>query len=315
MSQTNEVIIGVDVAKDKLDIYVHPVANHFVISNDEKAIKTFFSKLNQEYKIKMVVLESTGGYEKRCVKVVSNMNVAIHIAHPNQVYHFAKSHKLFAKTDKIDAKTLALFGEEDHVLPSTVKSISEQENQELMRRKHQLTDSLTVEKVRLAHDLSKSVKDSIKRFIKQIEREIELINTKIQEKVVQNEELVEKIKLLESFKGVGNATATMLTLCLPELGELNRAEIARLLGVAPINHDSGNKKGYRAIQGGRFHVRKMLYMVVLSALKYNHMIKPFYDRLIASGKKSKVAIVACMRKIIIILNAMLRDKKEFSILS
>lgn len=312
MSQTNEIIVGVDVSKDKLDIYLHPVEIYQEIANEAKSIKKFFANLKKSYTIKMVVLEPTGGYEKLCVKHITKLELGVHIAHPNQVYHFAKSERILAKTDKLDAKTLALFGEKKQVEASVVKSEEEEESQELMRRKQQLTDFLIKEKMRLSHaSLGKSAKESLKRFIKQIEREIELLDKKLQEIIKNDTPKKEAIAILKTFKGIGDKTALLLVLCVPELGHLNRAEIASLIGLAPVNRDSGKKKGYRTIKGGRFHVRKMLYMAAMSTIQFNVTMKQFYERLITKGKKGKVALTAVMRKILITLNAMLRDKKEF----
>ncbi len=314
MSQTNEVIVGIDVAKDKLDIYLHPVNIHQEIVNEASAIKKFFLKIKSKYTIKIIVLEPTGGYEKLSVKVVSTLGLEVHIVHPTQVHHFALSEKFLAKTDKIDAKILALFGEKKQVEASVIKSEKDEESRELIRRKQQLGDILIKEKMRLSHDhLAKSTKDSLNRFIKQIEREMELIDKKLQEIVMKDEVKKAVITRLKTFKGIGDKSAVLLAVSVPELGHLNRAEIASLIGVAPVNHDSGKKSGYRAIQAGRFHVRKMLYMVTLSSIQFNARIKEFYARLIAKGKKTKVAFVAVMRKILITLNAMLKHKKDYQL--
>jgi transposase len=312
MSQTNEIIVGVDVSKDKLDIYLHPVGIHEEIANKAPKIKKFFLKLKDTYEIKRVVLEPTGGYEKPCVKGIVELGLTVHITHPTQVHYFALSEKILAKTDKIDAKTLAIFGEKKQVAASVVRSEQEEESRELMRRRQQLTDLLIAEKMRLSHEnLGKLTKDSLKRMIKQIEREIELVDEKLEKIVMADESKKEAIARLKSYKGIGDKASTLLVVSVPELGRLNRAEIASLIGVAPVNRDSGKKSGYRAIKAGRFYVRKMLYMVALSAIRSNAAIKPFYERLIAKGKKAKVALTAVMRKILITLNAMLRDKTAF----
>jgi transposase len=316
MSQTNEIIVGVDVSKDKLNIYLHPVDIYDEIVNEASAIKKFFLKLKNTYAVKIIVLEPTGGYEKQCTNILNKLELAVHIAHPNQVHHFALSEKISAKTDKIDGKTLALFGDKKQVEASHVKSEEEEESQELIRRKQQLTDFLIKEKMRLSHEhLGKSAKDSLKRFIKQIDREIELLDKKLQENIAKDEEKKEAVALLKTYKGIGDKSALLLILCVPELGHLNRGEIASLIGLAPVNRDSGKKTGYRAIKAGRFHIRKMLYMVALSAIQFNPVMKEFYTRLVAKGKKGKVALTAVMRKILITLNAMLRDKKGFRLAS
>lgn len=312
MSQINDVIIGVDVSKEKLDIYINPMGHYQTVANQRKPIKKFFMQVMQEYQLKIVVLESTGGYEKACVKALDELQLKVHVAHPNQVYHYAKSKRLLAKTDKIDSKTLALFGEEAAATPTVSKSEQEQELERLVRRKQQLTDLLTQEKLRLSGPQAVGeMGRSIKRLVKQLEREMELINGKLDEGVKRCEATCEKVERLKTFKGIGQATAVLLAVSMPELGQAGRADIASLIGLAPVNHDSGKKKGYRAIKGGRFHVRKGLYMAALSAIRFNQDMKVFYERLIAKGKKAKVAIVAVMRKIIITLNALLRDNKNW----
>lgn len=312
MSQTNEVIIGIDVSKDKLDIHIGSKGNHITIENKKKNINLFFKQNMLNFCIKMIVLEATGGYERKCVQVINELGLLVHIAHPNQVYHFAKSKKLLAKTDKIDSKILALFGEEEAVTPTSMRSEEEEELARLVRRKQQLTDLMTQEKVRLSGPLATGeMGRSIKRIVKQLEREIALIDSKLKAGIKKSDAILKKVNILKSFKGIGDTTANTLALCVPELGKVTRADIASLIGVAPINKDSGKKKGHRGIQGGRFNVRKALYMASLSAIQYNVDMKAFYARLIGNGKKAKVAMVAVMRKMIVTLNALIRDNENW----
>lgn len=311
-SQVNKVIIGIDVSKDKLDMYLSPVGKHEVILNDKKMIRHFFKKVAQQYQIDKVIVERTGGYETNCVKVATAENLPLHIAHPNQVYHFAKSKRLLAKTDKIDAKVLACFGEQAEIKPGHVISEKEEELKRLVKRKQQLTEVLTQEKLRLAGPQAVGeMSRSIKRMVKQLEQEIKLLQDKLNAHVEGCENLREKVNRLKTFKGIGEITAVTLVVTMPELGKVERTTIASLFGLAPMNQDSGKKKGYRTIQGGRFHARKSLYMAALSAIRFNPVLKPFYQYLIAKGKKAKVAIVAVMRKIAITLNALLRDNKNW----
>jgi transposase len=257
-------------------------------------------------------MESTGGYEKRVARLLTQAGVPIHIAHPNQVFYFARSKKLFAKTDKIDAAILAYFGKEMEITPTSLPSEEDQEFKELATRQEQLTHALMVEKCRLKDHLTSETKRSIIRMIKQIERELDLIAEKIKEHIEESEVKKQRANLLKTFKGIGEKTAHMLVACLPELGKLTRAEIASMVGVAPMNQDSGATQGYRAIQGGRFHVRRALYMPALSAMQHNSRMRAYYERLIAKGKKEKVAIVAVMRKMIITLNAMLKNNESWN---
>jgi transposase len=314
-TQPNSIIIGIDVAKDKLDIVILPEHTHQVIPNEDKAIKAFIKNLIKNYSIEQIeiaVMESTGGYEKRVAKLLISAGILIHIAHPNQVFYFARSKKLFAKTDKIDANILAYFGKEMAINPTVLPSEIDQELKELSTRQEQLTYTLMVEKCRLKDHLSSKTKRSINRFIKQIERELDLVRKEMEACIEQSGVKKEQAELLKTFKGIGKKTAYMLVACLPELGKLTRTEIAALVGVAPMNRDSGTKQGYRATQGGRFHVRRGLYMPALTAIKHNPWLRDYYQKLLGKGKKEKVAIVAVMRKMIITLNAMLKNKESWN---
>lgn len=315
ITQNNEFIIGIDVAKSKLDIFILPSSEHFVIDNKKSDITKFFAEFLKKHElknVKMCVMESTGGYEKLLAKLLTKMEFPVHIAHPNQVYHFAKSRKLFAKTDKIDSRILAYFGELLDLESSSLLTEQEELLKQLASRRLQLTDTLTIEKCRLKDHLAKDTRRSIIRFIKLIKREIELIENKIKELIESNEKEKERADLLQTLKGIGKQTAHLLVALLPELGKLTRSQIALLTGLAPKNNDSGSKKGYRAIQGGRFYVRKSLYMPALCAIRYNEPLKTYYKKLVDKGKQPKVAIVAVMRKMIITLNAMLMKNESWN---
>lgn len=311
-SQSNEVILGIDVSKDKLDIVILPENSYQVLPNVLKNIKGFTRKLLEKFPIdhiKMIVMESTGGYEKKVAAYLSQAGLPIHIAHPNQVYHFAKSRKLLAKTDKIDAGILAQLGQETAITATQLPSAEDEELKQLSSCLEQLKRNIAAEKCRLKDHLLTEPKRSLQRMIKQIEREITLLTDKIRTLIHRCQLKKEQAKLLCTFKGVGEKTAHMLIANLPELGKIGRAEIAALVGVAPMNKDSGTKKGRRSIKGGRFYVRKALYMPVLAVIRHNMPLKAYYKELIAKGKKKKVAVVAIMRKMILTLNAMLRDNR------
>lgn len=313
-TQNNEVIIGIDVAKDKLDIYLLPINEHFIIKNNQKEISKFirnFLKMYSVTQVKVCVMEATGGYEQKVAKLLVAASFPIHIAHPNQVFHFGKSKKLFAKTDKIDTRTLALFGYENDLILTALPSKASQELKEMSNRKMQLKEILTIEKCRLKDHLTEKLRKSITRFIKQIDREIEIVAQKIKELIEADDQKKKQAAILQTLKGIGEATAHMLVATLPELGHLSRSQITALTGLAPKNKDSGTKCGYRAIQGGRFYVRKALYMPALSALRFNEVYKNFYKMLRSKGKKPKVAIVAVMRKMIITMNAMLKNNESW----
>jgi transposase len=312
MNSNNTIIIGVDVAKDKLDVMLSPMGEHKVIANCAQSIKRWLLELKHSYAIELLVLEATGGYEQTCRKQCDRLGIPVHVAHPNQVHHFALAHKLYAKSDKIDAKTLARFGEQTHVQATPPEHPADKALQELVQRKQQLTDNLIREKQRLnPPGLSKPYQRSLKRSIKQTEKEIELINIDLEKSIQRDEKKAAQVKRLCTYKGVGVATAITVIAYIPELGQLSRAATANLVGLAPINKDSGQKQGYRSIRGGRFYARKALYMAALSAIRFNPAMKSFYKKLRDKGKKAKVAITAVMRKIIITLNAMIKNKTDW----
>jgi len=310
-AQTNKVIVGVDIAKDKLDILIHPLNKHFVIERDKQKLRAFIQENLSNLVVSLVVMEYTGGYEKLCAEIFSEMGILFYLAHPNQVHHFAKAKRLFAKTDKIDCGILALFGEQEKPQPTILASEKDRESCDLVRRKQQLTDTLASEKMRLKDHLSKKAKQSINRLIKFLEKEIAQLNKKVIETIQECSDKSERLKRLQTFKGIGEQTASMLVTALPELGNLNRSKIAALVGLAPKNKDSGRKRGYRAIQGGRFYVRKAIYMAALASVRHNGKMKTYYQNLRDKGKKAKVALTAVMRKIIITLNAMLQTKTDW----
>lgn len=311
MTASNKRIVGIDVAKSKLDIFISGVNRQSVIANSKEAIGKWVEELQASYAIEKIILEYTGGYERLVASLLVEAGLPVHVAHPTSVYHFAKAKKLFAKTDKIDAKLLASYGEQDEIKATGILSVAEQTLKALSRRRQQLIATLAREKQRLEDYLPESIRQSIERVIKELEKEIKLIEDELAALIGSDKAKQEKATRLETFKGVGKRTAHLLVASLPELGALNRAEISALVGVAPKNKDSGQQRGYRMIQGGRFEVRKALYMVALVAIRFNPALKTYYEKLIAAGKKAKVALTAIMRKTIITLNAMLRDSKDW----
>jgi len=305
--QINTVIIGVDVAKDKLDICILPTGETAQVCNKAPSIQAWLKHLTQQHDITLVVFESTGGYEKRLMRCLTKQAVAYHRAHPNRVYHFAKAKGYFAKTDKLDARTLALYGQQGEITACPI-SEADMALRELASRKAQLKCDLERERHRLGHDyFNKQIKRSIKRQIKQLTKEIACLDKEIDEQIKADEDKQAKREILQTMKGVGKEVSQRLITQLPELGQLNREKISRLVGVAPCNQDSGKREGYRAIGGGRGDVRRALYMAALVAVRWNDTYKVMYERLIARGKKKKVAIVAVMRKMLITLNTMVRD--------
>lgn len=312
-NSNNITIIGADVAKDKLDLYFYESKQSQTIGNDEKNLKKLLQQLSKLETKPMLVMESTGGYELLAWKLFSKAGYPVHIAHPNRIHHFAKQKGVFAKNDRIDAKIIAMYAEQERVTATAEISEESAELKGLSTRRSQLIEELTAEKNRLKPHLNTQVKRSVKRMIKCIETEIKIVEKQLDELIGKDNELKEKVERLKTFNGVGITTARALICNLPELGHLTRAQIACLIGLAPKTKDSGTKIGKRVIQGGRFYARKALYMAALSGIRFNQPLRDYYNRLKKMGKHSKVALTAVMRKIIITLNAMLRDKKDWKV--
>lgn len=305
------LIIGADVAKDKIDLHILSEDKHESIANNRTSIKRYIERLKKK-KIKMIAMEKTGGYEALAHSLFVEAGLPVHVGHPTKIHYFAKQKGYFAKTDRIDAKIIAEFAFQEKVEVTAIESIIEKTLKELTSRRVQVVQQLTGEKCRLLPHLSKETQRSIKRQIKFLESEVKLIENKVMTLVENDPKKKAKKECLETFKGVGSIVSVGLVSGLPELGALNRSQIAALVGVAPKNYDSGKKRGKRRISGGRFCVRKLLYMAALASIRHNTKLKDFYDDLKARGKESKVALVAVMRKIIITLNAMLRDNKNWN---
>lgn len=314
MKNTNSLkaIVGVDVSKDKLDIFENQTGQWSTIQNGEKSIRSFLKNLKKNNDKLLVVMENTGGLEKSLLYVSQEQGIPTHLAHASRVHYFAKQKGYFAKTDKKDAQIIAEYAQQEQI-EANVENIEEQnELRELNNRRAQIVDDLHDEKCRLSRPLSTAVKRSIKRKITFLENEKKTIESAIDKLIKECPEKAEISKRLQTFKGIGPAIASGLVCLIPELGKMSRSHIASILGVAPKNNDSGKKIGKRRIVGGRFNARRLLYMGALVAIRYNHKLKETYQRLVNKGKPAKVAIVAVMRKIIITLNAMVRDKKNWN---
>lgn len=313
MSNTTpqRIILGVDVSKDKLDIFNLNTGEYLIIQNNNKTIRTFLKKTRKLFDNVLIVVESTGGLEKYMLHTCQELGVSTHVAHPSRIFYFAKQKGYLAKTDKKDAETIAEYAYQEHVEPNDADFKANDILRELNNRRAQIVDDLHDEKCRLSRPLTPSVKRSIKRKISFLEKEKEIIESEIAKTIQDCPEKSVKVKRLLTFKGVGPAIANGLVCLVPELGKLSRSQIAAIIGVAPKNHDSGKKCGKRRIVGGRFNARRLLYMGALVAIRYNSGLKAFYEKLVAKGKPAKVGIVAVMRKMTITLNAMVRDNKDW----
>ena len=311
LDRMDQVCIGIDVSKDSLDAAAYPNKKRWSFANDENGISQLvkeYSKLTPA----LIVIESTGGYETPAAYALQKAHIACAVVNPREVRDFAKATKKLAKTDRNDAQVLAHFAA---VIQPEPRSLSEEKARELetiLARRRQVVEMLTSEKNRL-HHASSQVKEDILLHIEFLEKRLQNCDSNLEGRIEESPAQREKYYLLQSVPGVGPNLAKTLLIGLPELGSLSRWQIAALVGVAPLNHDSGSKRGKRHIWGGRPSVRAALYMSTLVATRFNPLIKQFYTRLCEAGKLKKVALVACMRKLLIILNAMLKHHVPWTI--
>ncbi|WP_231758783.1 IS110 family RNA-guided transposase [Microbulbifer elongatus] len=302
---TKGVNVGADIGKAFLDIYIHERDRYWQIDNTKTAINKWIKAIRR-FKVERVVLEATGRYERLFYEQLVEVGIPVVIVNPLKVRRYAGAAGVLAKTDKVDAKLIAEFGAvmQPKVMPPESKI--QRQIKDLLVRRRQLMTMRTMEKNR-GKIMPKCLQADYRRHIKFLEKEIERVDEKL-DKAIKAEELWRsKREQLESVPGVGKLLATTLIAELPELGNLSPKEIAALVGVAPFNRDSGSLRGKRRIRGGRAPVRTILYMATLSSTIHNPMIREFYKRLVNQGKHKKVALTACMRKMIVILNAMVRD--------
>lgn len=305
------VVVGIDVSKARLDVAVLPGGEAWSCGNDEAGIKDLVDRV-RVFRAGLVVLEATGGYELGVTMALAEQDIPLVVANPRQVRDFARATGRLAKTDQLDAHILALFGQQVAPEPRPLADEAAQELRALLTRRRQLVDMLSAERHRL--DLArKRVRKSLKAHIAYLERELRISNTELTGLIRESPLWREKDDLLQSVPGIGQITSQTLVAELPELGHLGRREIAALVGVAPLNRDSGTRRGVRHTWGGRSSVRRVLFMAALVAVRWNPTIRTFYQRLIAAGKPKKVALVACMRKLLSILNTMVRNNQRWNL--
>ena len=304
------IFVGIDVSKAQLDVAIRPTGEKESFANDKAGIKALVKRL-AKIEPTLIVLEATGGYERQVTRALVSADLPVVVVNPRQVRDFAKATGQLAKTDSIDAGVLAHFAEvirpELRPLPDVVTL----ELRALTARRRQILEMIAAENNRLAMT-SKAVAKRIEAHIRWLEQELERANQELDRAIEQSPIWKENDELLRSAKGIGPVTSRTLLAELPELGTLDRKQISALVGVAPFNRDSGSLKGRRSIWGGRAPVRCALYMATLVATRRNPVIRDFYKRLTAKGKLFKVALVACMRKLLTILNSMIKHKTRWS---
>jgi transposase len=299
-----ERFVGIDVSKAVLDVAVVPTEETWSVANSSEGMQELVRRL-KELHVALVVLEATGGLERRAVAALAGAGLTVVAVNPRQVRDFARATGKLAKTDSIDAAALALFAERIRPVPRPIKDAEAQELEALVVRRRQVVDMITAEKNRLsAAPPSKQVRTAIGRTIEWLQKQLDENDRDLEKAVKSSGAWRERDELLRSVPGVGKVLSRTLISFVPELGALTRKQIAALIGVAPLNRDSGTLRGRRIIWGGRAQVRRVLYMSALTAARFNPTIRSFHKRLIAAGKLPKVAIVACMRKLLTILNAM-----------
>jgi transposase len=307
---TYQFNIGVDIAKQKLDV---SFSDQRVVSfeNNLAGFKLLLKEIENKSQTR-VVMEATGGYEKPLAHFLQDQGVAVNIVNAKRVRDYAKALGVLAKNDVIDAKVIRLFA--DAVNPTLLPTASDTQQalDAQVHRREQLVKQRAMEKQHLETVGNKEAVRSIKRTITFLDKEIERIEKAIKALIKADSILTEKVERLSAIKGVGDITALTLIADLPELGQLTNKEISALVGVAPFCHDSGTQKGKRTTWGGRTQVRTILYMATLSAVQHNPPLKAFYNRLVMKGKIKKVALVACMRKLLIVANSMLRNNTEWN---
>ena len=299
--------VGIDVSKDTLDIAIHEDSLHWSFSNDSVGfIKV--STLLKEISPELVVMEATGSYEIPLAAELAVAGIPTAVVNPRQIRDFARSVGVLAKTDKLDAMIIARFGATVHPVPHSIPDEETRDLGAILARRRQLMEMLVAEKNRFKIALVKAIKTSIKEHINWLEKELEDTDNDLRQKVQNSPIWKLKDELLQSVPGVGPNLSITIMAELPELGTLNRKQVAALVGVAPLNRDSGTLRGRRTSWGGRATVRAALYMAALVATRHNPVIRSFYQRLCIAGKPKKVALTACMRKFLTILNAMLRHR-------
>lgn len=307
-------VVGIDVAKSELLVATVPSTEIWAVTNDEAGVQALVARLS-ELRPERVVLEATGGYEVLCVAALVAAALPVVVVNPRQVRDFARSTGQLAKTDSIDATVLAQFAER---IQPAVRVLPDEDLRgfaALIARRRQLLEMRQAERNRLGLVMGhgqRQVKQSLKKHIAFLDRELGIADRELEQLVRHSPVWRERDDLLQSVPGIGPIVARTLLAELPELGRLNRRAIAKLVGIAPMNRDSGTYRGHRTVQGGRAPVRAAMYMATLAATRYNVVIRAFYRRLVAKGKPKKVAVIACMRKLLTILNELLRTHRHWA---
>lgn len=312
VSDTFASFVGIDVSKSRLDVCLPGSKSTISVTNSEDAIvRDLLPKLKRQSP-SLVVVEATGGCESVLVKLLQQHQVATAVVNPRRVREFAKGIGMDAKTDAIDARLLAKYAEVVKPAPVMAKSEAEEKLAALVTRRNQLLDLIAQERNRLEQTRDPEVQELIRQSLNSLKKQQKAVESRLAKCVQKDTANARKVEILDSVAGVGTITMCTFVADLPELGQLNREQIAKLVGVAPLNRDSGDWKGHRFVSGGRAHVRRVLYMATLVATRRNARIREHYQHLLSRGKAKKVALVACMRKLLTILNTLIKNNVLWS---
>lgn len=313
-SKVLTTVISIDVAKEKIDIYNPVTGKVYTVKNNTRAIGNWLKSAMKNFSISKAVLEPTGGYEDVLIEKLHNLNIDSYFVHPNKLVAYKKAKGIKAKTDDIDAKCIYEFSQlhSEALKPINKAHFESKEIKSLMRTRRQIKMEIHRYKCYAEHGFNdKITKGHNKRMLKLLENDLKKVDNAIFEIMENDEEMKTNVELLKSIDGVGDVTAYTFVAAIPNLGEIKSAQLSSLVGVAPFNKDSGKHSGRRCIYGGRADLRSVLYMAALVATRYNQKMKEVYQRLVAKGKAKKVAIVAVMRRLLIIMNAVVRDQKMY----
>jgi transposase len=308
---SSQVFVGIDVAKARLDIALRPTGERWAVTNDDAGIAVLVPRL-QQIAPQLIVLEATGSYQRAVVAALAAAGLPVAVVNPRQARDFAKATGQLAKTDALDARALAHFAEAVRPIPRPLPDTQADELRALLARRRQLVTMRTAEQNRLG-SAPPRLQPDIQAHITWLNTRLTTLDDDLDTTLRASPVWQEREELLRSVPGIGPVCARTLLLDLPELGTLSRQRLAALVGVAPLNRDSGTLRGSRTTWGGRAHVRTTLYMSTLVAVRYNPVLKRFYERLCAAGKAKKVALTACMRKLLTILNAMVKHQKPWQV--
>lgn len=304
-----EEFVGIDVSKAKLDVAIRPSGEEFSCPNSPQGIDQLVERL-KGVQPRLIVLEATGGWTMPVTTALAAAGFGLALVNPRQVREFARATGKLAKTDRLDAQVLAHFAQAVRPEPRSLPSAQAQELAQLLARRRQLVEMWVAEKGRLSQAWGRA-RANMQAHIDWLRKAIAQLDQELEDSLKQSPLWRHKDELLRSVPGIGRVTSLTLLGELPELGRLNRKQIAALVGVAPLNRDSGSFRGQRRVWGGRGKVRRVLYMATLVAIRHNPKIRAFYSRLVAAGKAKKVALTACMHKLLVVLNALLKQDRPW----